>query len=167
MMIATGQHLPEGLLYELPETTLGVCMTQPAALKVSELAAGKNLVIFAVPGAFTPTCSAQHLPGFIQLADAFRQRGMDEIWCVSVNDAYVMQAWGQAQQNRNLVRLLADGAARWTMTLGLEQDASERGLGLRSKRYAMIVHDGVVQYLAVEAPGQFEVSRAERVLEQL
>lgn len=93
-MIATGQHLPEGLLYELPETTLGVCMTQPAVLKVSELAAGKNLVIFAVPGAFTPTCSAQHLPGFIQLADAFRQRGIDEIWCISVNDAYVMQAWG-------------------------------------------------------------------------
>ncbi|MFN5802232.1 MAG: peroxiredoxin [Burkholderiales bacterium] len=167
MMIATGQHLPEGLLYELPETTLGVCMTQPAALKVSELAAGKNLVIFAVPGAFTPTCSAQHLPGFIQLADAFRQCGIDEIWCISVNDAYVMQAWGLAQQNRNRVRLLADGAARWTMTLGLEQDASERGLGLRSERYAMIVHDGVVKYLAVEAPGQFEVSRAERVLQRL
>ncbi len=166
-MISAGQALPEGLLYELPETATGVCATQAAALKVSELVAGKHLVIFAVPGAFTPTCSAQHLPAFIQLSDAFRARGIDEIWCVSVNDAYVMQAWGQAQQSRNRVRLLADGAARWTRALGLEQDASERGLGLRSKRYAMIVHDGAVQYLAVEAPGQFEASRAERVLQRL
>ena len=131
------------------------------------LFAGKKVVVFAVPGAFTPTCSAKHLPGFVQQADAIRAKGVDAIVCVAVNDAFVMGAWGREQRTDGKVILAADGNAEWTRALGLELDASRFGMGTRSQRFAMVVEDGVVRRLAVEAPGKFEVSSAEAILQAL
>jgi len=133
----------------------------------SELFAGKKVVLFAVPGAFTPLCSAQHLPGFVTQADAIRKKGVDEILCLSVNDAWVMDAWGKDRGALGQVTLVADGSGAFTKAVGLELDATGAGLGVRSQRYAAIVEDGVVKHLAVEKPMKFEVSSAEAVLEQL
>jgi len=132
-----------------------------------ELFAGKKAVLFAVPGAFTPTCSAKHLPGFIEKADAIRAKGVDAVYCLSVNDAFVMDAWGKDRGAGDAVTLVADGSADLTKALGLEMDGSGFGMGLRSQRYAAIVEDGVVTHLGLEAPMKFDVSSAEAILKAL
>ena len=167
MTIKPGDKLPEATLYEFNEVEGEGCPVGPQALKVSELARGKKIVVFGLPGAFTPTCSAQHVPGYLQQHDALKGKGVDEIWCVSVNDAFVMGAWGREQQAGGKVRMMADGSGEFTKALGLEFDLSAKGLGKRSQRYAMLVEDGVVRTLDVEAPGKFEVSGAEQMLARL
>ncbi|MCE9686137.1 MULTISPECIES: peroxiredoxin [Shewanella] len=157
-MIAQGQKLPAATLAQL--TKDGMVNHQ-----VTELFAGKKVVLFAVPGAFTPTCSEAHLPGYVVLADEFKAKGVDIIACVAVNDAFVMKAWGEAQ-NAGEIMMLADGDASFTKALGLEMDTAAFG-GVRSQRYAMIVEDGVVTQLNVEAPKSFDVSKAEVVLQSL
>jgi peroxiredoxin len=166
-MIAVGQKLPNATLYEfLDEATEG-CSVGPNAFEVDKLIAGKKIVIFALPGAFTPTCSAKHVPGYVEHYDALKAKGVDEIWCISVNDPFVMGAWGRDLQVGNKVRMFGDGSAELTKKLGMEFDLTARGLGVRSQRYAMIVEDGVVKTLDLEAPGKFEVSDAASVLKQL
>jgi peroxiredoxin len=129
-----------------------------------DLFTGKKVVMFAVPGAFTPTCSAKHLPGFVEQAGAFKTKGVDSILCLSVNDVFVMDAWGKNQNVAGKVRMLADGSGKFTKALGLELDLSERGLGVRSQRYSMVVDNGVVKALNLDAAGAFEVSSAEATL---
>ncbi|MGL4712652.1 MAG: peroxiredoxin [Shewanella sp.] len=157
-MIAQGQTLPAATLGQL--TKDGMVNHQ-----VTELFAGKKVVLFAVPGAFTPTCSEAHLPGYVVLADEFKAKGVDLIACVAVNDAFVMKAWGEAQ-NASELMMLADGDASFTQGLGLEMDTAGFG-GVRSQRYAMIIDNGVVTLLNVEAPKAFEASKAEVVLAAL
>jgi glutaredoxin/glutathione-dependent peroxiredoxin len=128
---------------------------------------GKKVVLFALPGAFTPTCSAKHVPGFVQNFDQLKKKGVDKIACVSVNDAFVMEAWGRDQKCESKVDMLADGNADFTKAMGLEMDASGYGMGTRSKRYAMVVEDGVIKKLNVEQPGAFEVSSAEAMMKAL
>jgi glutaredoxin/glutathione-dependent peroxiredoxin len=128
---------------------------------------GKKVVLFALPGAFTPTCSAKHVPGFVQNYDQLKQKGVDKIACVSVNDAFVMEAWGRDQKCESKIDMLADGNADFTKAMGLEMDASGHGMGTRSRRYAMVVDDGVITKLNVEQPGAFEVSSAEAVMKAL
>ena len=132
-----------------------------------ELFGGKKVVLFALPGAFTPTCSASHLPGFVVNSDKLFARGIDSIICLSVNDAHVMRAWGEDQNVEDRIMMIADGNADFTRAIGLEIDRSEAGMGLRSQRYAMIVNDGVVELLNLEAPGAFEISDAETILSNL
>ena len=166
-MIAVGQKLPNATLYEfLNEETEG-CAIGPNAFEVEKLVAGKKIVIFALPGAFTPTCSAQHVPGYVAQFDAIKAKGVDEIWCVSVNDPFVMGAWGRDLNVGKKVRMLGDGSAEFTSKLGMEFDLTKCGLGIRSQRYAMVVENGVVKSLSLEAPGKFEVSDAASVLKQL
>src|SRR5688572_23435622 len=136
-------------------------------LSTDDIFKGKKVVLFALPGAFTPTCSAKHLPGFVQNAEALRAKGVDTIACLSVNDAFVMGAWGKDQKVGEKVMMLADGNAEFTRAVGLESDASGYGMGVRSKRYAMVVDNGVVKALNVEKPGSFEVSSAEAVMKAL
>lgn len=157
-MIEVGQKLPQAELSEL--TADGMVNHE-----VTALFAGKKVVLFAVPGAFTPTCSASHLPGFVVNADKLAQKGVDIIACVSVNDAFVMKAWGDAQ-NAETIMMLGDGDASFTKALGLEMDTGSFG-GVRSQRYAMIIEDGIVTTLNVEQPKQFEVSKAEVILDAL
>lgn len=139
----------------------------PKETSTDEIFKGKRVVLFAVPGAFTPTCSAKHLPGFVQNADSLRDKGVDTVACISVNDAFVMGAWGKDQGTEGKVTMLADGAAQFAKALGLELDLNARGMGVRSQRYALIAQDGKVMHLAVEAPGGFEVSKAEAILSAL
>jgi peroxiredoxin len=138
----------------------------PQPVKTDDLFSGKKVVLFALPGAFTPTCSAKHLPGFIQHAEALKQKGVDTIACLSVNDAFVMGAWGDQQGSGDKVLMLADGNGDFTRALGLEMDATKFGMGQRSQRYSMVVENGVVKQLNVEAPGSFSVSSAEHALSQ-
>ena len=166
-MIAVGQKLPNATLYEfLDEATEG-CSVGPNAFEVEKLVAGKKIVIFALPGAFTPTCSAKHVPGYVEHYDALKAKGVDEIWCISVNDPFVMGAWGRDLKVGKKVRMFGDGSAEFTKKLGMEFDLTARGLGVRSQRYAMIVEDGVVKTLDLEAPGKFEVSDAASILKKL
>lgn len=139
---------------------------RPGPVSLSELTAGKKVVLFAVPGAFTPTCSLQHLPGFVSKADEIKAKGVDEIICTAVNDAFVMDAWGKSA-SADAISMVADGNGELASALGLEMDGSGFGLGTRSQRYAMVIDDGVITKLAVEAPGQFEVSSAEAILADL
>jgi glutaredoxin/glutathione-dependent peroxiredoxin len=153
---------------KIPSATLKV----PGAdgikdVTTDELFRGKKVVVFAVPGAFTPTCSAKHLPGFVQNADAIRRKGVDQIVCLAVNDAFVMGAWAKDQKVGDKVVMAADGNGEFTRALGLELDASRFGMGARSQRFAMVVQDGVLKSLHVEPPGKFEVSSAEAVLKAL
>ena len=157
-MIEQGQVLPNVVLTEL--TADGMQSHQ-----VTELFADKKVVLFAVPGAFTPTCSAAHLPGYVVLADQIKAKGVDIIACVSVNDAFVMKAWGEAH-NASELMMLGDGDAAFTKAIGLDKETGSFG-GVRSQRYAMIIENGVVTELAVEAAGEFEVSKAESILEKL
>jgi peroxiredoxin len=136
-------------------------------VKTDELFKGKKVVLFALPGAFTPTCSAKHLPGFVQQADAIRKKGVDAIACLSVNDAFVMDAWGKAQNVGEKVMMLADGNADFSKAVGLTMDGTGYGMGTRASRYAMVIDNGVVKTLNVEAPGAFEVSSAEAVIKAL
>ena len=136
----------------------------PKETSTDEIFKGKKVVLFAVPGAFTPTCSAKHLPGFVQNADALKAKGADTIACIAVNDAFVMGAWGKDQSCDGKVVMLADGSAAFTKALGLELDLVGRGMGVRSQRYALVADNGKVTHLAVEQPGGFEVSKAESIL---
>jgi glutaredoxin/glutathione-dependent peroxiredoxin len=166
-MIKTGDTLPDEKLFEFNEVASEGCAVGPNGFAAHERTANKRVVIFGLPGAFTPTCSARHVPGFIEHEKELAKAGIDEIWCVSVNDAFVMNAWGRDLQASGKVKMIADGSARFTRALGLDQDLSERGMGIRSQRYAMVVDNGVVKTLNVEAPGKFEVSSAEAVLASL
>jgi len=168
MTIEVGQTLPAGKLKECNEfDPENGCPTNPQAIDVAELSKGKKIVIFGVPGAFTPLCSAQHLPGYIELAEQLSNKGADEIWCLSVNDAYVMAAWGKQNNSAGKVRMMADGSAEYTKALGLDRDLTGGGMGIRCFRFGMIVDNGVVRYLGVEGSGEFGVSKAETLLEQL
>lgn len=166
-MIKTGDKLPEATLWELQgEFTLG-CPLGPTAVKVSEATKGKRIAIFGLPGAYTRTCSGQHVPGYAAAADKLKAKKVDEIWCVSVNDAMVMAAWGKDLGATGKVRMLGDGSAELTKALGVETDLTARGMGIRSQRYSMLVEDGVVKRFNLEQPGKFEVSSAEKMLEQV
>ncbi|MCS6468363.1 peroxiredoxin [Burkholderia thailandensis] len=166
-MIQVGDTLPDVQIFEYLDDARAGCTLGPNAFGVCEQTAGKRVVIFGLPGAFTPTCSAQHVPGYVAQAERLRSAGIDEIWCVAVNDAFVMGAWGRDLHTAGKVRMMADGGAAFTHALGLTQDLSARGMGIRSRRYAMVVDDGVVKTLLVEAPGKFEVSDAASVLASL
>jgi len=165
-MIKVGDKLPASKLQEFIEVEGNGCSLGPNTFDVEREAAGKTIAIFALPGAFTPTCSAKHVPGYLANADKLRAAGVDEIWCVSVNDAHVMGAWARDQKTGGAVRMMADGNAEWTRAVGLTQDMSAKGMGVRSQRYSMLVKDGVVKSLNIEAPGKFEVSNAETLLGQ-
>ena len=167
MAIKVGDRLPEGTLTEMIDTEQPGCTIGPNNFTVSEQVKGKRIVIFAVPGAFTPTCSAKHVPSYVTNFDKLRGKGVDEVWCVAVNDAFVMGAWGKDQKAGGKVRMMADGSAKFAKAVGLELDLVERGMGVRSQRYSMLVEDGVVKALNVEAPGKFEVSDAETMLKQV
>jgi len=168
MTIKAGDTLPEGKLTEATEfDTAAGCPMNPQDIDVIQATKGKKVVIFGVPGAYTPTCSAKHVPGFVTNHDKLKAKGVDEVWCVAVNDAFVMGAWGREQKAAGKVRMLGDGSAEYTKKLGLELDLVARGLGVRMQRFAMIVDDGVVKDIAVEAPGKFEVSSAEAILAKL
>ena len=158
-MAAVGDKIPSATLKIMGEKG-------PQDLSTDELFAGKKVVLFAVPGAFTPTCSMAHLPGFVALADKIKDKGVDAIACLSVNDAFVMDAWGKGANAEELL-MVSDWDAGFSKALDLTMDASGFGLGVRSQRFALIAEDGVITHLAVEAPGQFEVSKAESVLEAL
>lgn len=165
-MLKVGDKLPSGTLQEFIEVEGNGCSLGPNSFDIDKVAAGKKLAIFALPGAYTPTCSAKHVPGYVENAAALKAAGVDEIWCISVNDAFVMGAWGRDQKTAGTVRMMADGSADFTKATGLTLDLSARGMGLRSNRYSMLVVDGVVKTLNVEAPGKFEVSDASTMLNQ-
>ena len=165
-MLKVGDKLPAGSLSEFVEVEGNGCSIGPNAFDLQEATAGKKVAIFALPGAYTPTCSAKHVPGYVENADALKAAGVDEIWCVSVNDAFVMGAWGRDQHTAGKVRMMADGSADFARATGLTLDLSARGMGLRSNRYSMLVVDGVVKTLNIEAPGKFEVSDAATMLRQ-
>lgn len=160
MAIKAGDRMPEGVL--------GVMTgSGPGAMSTDELFSGKKVVLVSVPGAFTPTCSMNHLPGFVERAAELTGKGVDTIACMAVNDVFVMDAWGRDRQVDGKVVMLADGNGEYTRALGLEMDGSAFGLGMRGQRFAIIVDDGVATHVAVEAPGQFEVSKAEAILAAL
>ncbi len=165
-MLKIGDKLPAGSLQEFVEVEGNGCSVGPNTVDIELATAGKAIAIFALPGAFTPTCSAQHVPGYKQHAEALRATGVDEIWCISVNDAFVMGAWARDQATAGTVRMMADGSANFAKATGLTLDLTARGMGLRSQRYSMLVVDGVVKTLNIEAPGKFEVSDANTMLIQ-
>ena len=165
-MIKVGDTLPPATLMEYIEHEGEGCSLGPNPVDVIKASAGKTIALFALPGAFTPTCSASHVPGYVENAEAFTAAGVDEIWCVSVNDAFVMGAWGRGQKTGGKLRMLGDGSAVFATATGLAQDLTARGMGVRSSRYSMLVKDGVVSTLNVERPGAFEVSNAETLLAQ-
>jgi peroxiredoxin len=167
MAIKVGDRLPDGTLTEMIEQETPGCTIGPNNFSVSALTKGKKIVIFAVPGAFTPTCSAKHVPSYVGNHDRLKAKKVDEIWCVAVNDAFVMGAWGKDQKAGGKVRMMADGSAVFAKALGLELDLVGRGMGVRSQRYSMLVDDGVVKALNVEQAGKFEVSDADTMLKQL
>src|SRR5213593_3830599 len=167
MTIKMGDRLPEGTIQEFIEGEGNGCTVGPNAFSIGEIAKGKKIAIFGLPGAFTPTCSAKHVPSYVQNFDKLRAKGVDEVWCVSVNDAFVMGAWGRDQKAGGKVRMMADGSAIFTKALGLDMDLTARGMGMRSQRFSMLVDDGVVKSLNVEAPGKFEVSDAGSMLSAL
>ena len=165
-MLKVGDKLPAGNLNEFLEVEGSGCTIGPNTFDVEKTASGKNIAIFALPGAFTPTCSAKHVPGYIEQAEALKSAGVDEIWCLAVNDAFVMGAWGREQGAGGKLRMMADGSADFTKSAGLSLDLAARGMGLRSQRYSMLVVDGVVKTLNIEQPGKFEVSDALTMLTQ-
>ncbi len=163
-MLQIGASVPAVTLYEYNTVAGDACPIGPAAVDVASAAKGKSIALFALPGAYTPTCSAKHLPGYVALATEFKASGVDEIWCLSVNDAFVMHSWGQEQGATGVVRMMADGSAAFAQAAGLVLDLTAKGMGLRSQRYAAWVVDGVVKLLRIENPGQFDVSSAESLL---
>jgi len=165
-MIQVGDTLPACVLMEYSEVEGNGCSIGPNPVDVSKATAGKTIALFGLPGAFTPTCSAKHVPGYVEDFAAFQAAGVDEIWCVSVNDAFVMGAWGREQKTAGKVRMLADGSAAFAQATGLTLDLTGRGMGLRSNRYSMLVKDGKVITLNIEGPGKFEVSDAATLLAQ-
>lgn len=167
MTIQVGDRLPNGTLSEFVDNAREGCALGPNTFKVEELLRGRRIVIFGLPGAFTPTCSAQHAPGYLARYDELKAAGVDEIWCLSVNDAFVMGAWGRDLKATGKLRMLADGSAEYTKALGLELDLTAKGMGVRCRRFSMLVEDGVVRILNLEAPGKYEVSDVETLLAQI
>src|SRR6187399_3460249 len=165
-MLKVGDKLPAGTLQEFIEVEGNGCTIGPNSFEIEKATAGKTIAIFGLPGAFTPTCSAKHVPGYVEEAAALKAAGVDEIWCVSVNDAFVMGAWARDQKTAGKVRMLADGSGDFARATGLTLDLTARGMGVRSNRYSMLVKDGKVATLNVEAPGKFEVSDAGTILAQ-
>ena len=165
-MIQIGDTLPAATLMEYSDHEGEGCSIGPNPVDVTKASAGKTIALFALPGAFTPTCSAKHVPGYVANYDALKAAGVDEIWCISVNDAFVMGAWARDQGSVGKVRMLADGSATFTQATGLTLDLTARGMGLRSNRYSMLVKDGKVVTLNIEGPGKFEVSDADTLLAQ-
>ncbi len=167
MTIKVGDRLPAGTLSEYIEVEGNGCTIGPNDFKIDDLTRGRKVVIFGLPGAFTPTCSAKHVPGYVANYDKLKAHGIAEVICMSVNDAFVMGAWARDQKSGGKVRMMGDGSAGYTKTLGLEFDLSAKGLGLRCQRFSMLVDNGVVKTLNIEAPGKFEVSDADTMLKQL
>jgi len=168
MTISVGERLPVGNLTESIEFDDATgCPANPQVHDVIDETRGKKIIIFGVPGAYTPLCSAQHLPGYVDYADQLKAKGADEIWCMAVNDTFVMASWGKDQNVNGKVRMMADGSAEYTKALGLDRDLTAGGMGIRCFRFAMLVDDGVVKYIGVEGSGEFGVSKAETLLEQL
>ena len=167
MTIKVGDKLPTGTLSEFIETETAGCTVGPNEFKVDDLARGKKVVIFGVPGAFTPTCSAKHVPSYLQNIDKLKAKGVADVICISVNDPFVMGAWARDQKSGGKVRMMGDGSANYTKALGLEFDLTARGLGVRCQRFSMLVDDGTVKVLNVEAAGKYEVSDAETLLKQM
>jgi peroxiredoxin len=160
MTIKVGDQMPKGQLMRMGANG-------PEPISTDDLFRGKKVVLFSVPGAFTPTCSAKHLPGFVQNADALKAKGVDTIACMAVNDVFVMNAWGESSKAKDKIVMLADGNGEYARALGLEMDASKFGMGTRGKRFSAIIDNGVVKQLNVEGPGEFKVSSAETALQQL
>jgi peroxiredoxin len=167
MTIKIGDTLPAGTLSEYVEVEGNGCAIGPNEFKIGDLTKGRKVVVFGLPGAFTPTCSAKHVPSYVQNLDKLKARGVDAVICMSVNDAFVMGAWARDQKTAGKLRMMGDGSAAYTKALGLEFDLTAKGLGLRCQRFSMLVDDGVVKALNVEAPGKYEVSDAETMLKQL
>ena len=167
MTIKVGDKLPAGTLSEFIEVEGNGCSVGPNPFKVEDLTKGRKVVIFGLPGAFTPTCSAKHVPSYLSNYDKLKAKGVAEIVCMSVNDAFVMGAWARDQKSDGKVRMMGDGSADYTKALGLELDLTARGMGVRCQRFSMLVDDGVVQALNVEGPGKFEVSDGDTMLKQL
>jgi len=168
MTIKVGDRLPDGKLNESAGWDDGSnCPLRPVDVSVADAVKGRKVAIFGLPGAFTPTCSAKHVPSYLANLDKLKAKGVSEVWCVAVNDGYVMQAWGRQEKATGKIRMLGDGSGLWTKALGLELDLSGGGMGLRMKRFSMLVDDGVVKQVNVEGPGKFEVSDAETMLRQL
>jgi peroxiredoxin len=165
-MIKVGDSLPGATLMEYSEVEGNGCSIGPNAVDVAKAAAGKTIAVFALHGAFTPTCSAKHVPGYVEKFSELKAAGVDEIWCVSVNDAFVMGAWARDQKTAGKVRMLGDGSADFSKAVGLTLDLTARGMGVRSNRYSMLIKDGKVAALNVEGPGKFEVSDAATMLAQ-
>lgn len=165
-MIKVGDKLPEGTLSEFIEVEGNGCSVGPNTFKVEDLTRGKTVAIFGLPGAFTPTCSAKHVPGYLANADALKAKGVSDIICMSVNDAFVMGAWARDQKTGGKVRMMGDGSAAFTKALGLELDLTSKGMGVRCTRFSMLVVDGVVKTLNIEAPGKFEISDGATMLTQ-
>ena len=165
-MIKVGDTLPNATLMEYSDVEGEGCSIGPNPVDVAKASAGKTIALFALPGAFTPTCSAKHVPGYVEHHAALKAAGVDEIWCVSVNDAFVMGAWARDQKSVGKVRMLGDGSADFTKATGLILDLTARGMGLRSNRYSMLIKNGKVATLNIEAPGKFEVSDAATMLAQ-
>ena len=166
-MIKVGDTIPASTLMEYSEVEGNGCSIGPNPVDVAKAVAGKTIALFALPGAFTPTCSAKHVPGYIENVAQFKAAGVDEIWCVSVNDVFVMGAWAREQKTDGKVRMLADGSAAFAQATGLTLDLTARGMGLRSNRYSMLIKDGKVASLNVEGHGKFEVSDAATLLAQV
>ena len=167
MTIKVGDRLPAGTLSEFIEVEGNGCSVGPNPFKVEDLAKGKKVVIFGLPGAFTPTCSAKHVPSYLANYDKLKAKGVAEIVCMSVNDPFVMGAWARDQKAGGKVRMMGDGSADYTKALGLELDLVAKGMGVRCQRFSMLVDDGVVKVLNVEAPGKYEVSDGDTMLKQL
>jgi len=167
MTIKVGDRLPAGALSEYVEVETAECKIGPNEFKIDDLTRGKKIVLFGLPGAFTPTCSAKHVPSYLANYDKLKAKGIDDIICMSVNDAFVMGAWAKDQKTGSKVRMMGDGSAAYTKALGLEFDLTARGLGLRCQRFSALIDNGTVKALNVEAPGKYEVSDAETMLKQL
>jgi len=165
-MIKIGDRIPNATLTESVEFG-EACPVSPTPVSVEEATKGKRIVIFGLPGAYTPTCSAKHVPGYVQHLSELKAKHVDEVWCIALNDGYVMAAWGRDQKAIGKLRFLGDGNGDLTNRLGLEVDLKKAGLGTRMQRFSMLVDDGIVKQLNVEAPGKFEVSNAETMLQQL
>ena len=166
MTIKVGDKLPDGKLAESVEFD-AACPMPPKEVNVADAVKGKKIAIFGLPGAYTPTCSAKHVPSYLDNLDKLKAKGVNEVWCVATNDGFVMAAWGRDQKAMGKIRFLGDGSAAWARALGLELDLTTRGMGVRMNRFSMLVDDGVVKSLNVEGPGKFEVSDGATMLKQL
>lgn len=166
MTIKVGDRVPDAKLSESTQFD-AACPVAPKDVNVGEAVKGKKIAVFGLPGAYTPTCSAKHVPSYLSNLDQLKAKGVDEIWCVAVNDGFVMAAWGKDQGAIGKIRFLGDGSAIWARALGLELDLGARGMGLRMQRFSMLLDDGVVKQLNIEAPGKFDVSGGDTMLKQL